>query len=106
MKIFILLFLLFSNVLTATDYHIGPNQPMSAIADVPWATLLAGDNVYIHWRALPYKEKWVINRQETAQAPISIIGVSNDNGQKPVIDGNNAVTVTGLNFWNGQRGVI
>ena len=89
-----------------TDYHVGPGQPLSAISDVPWATLQAGDRVFIHWRASPYQEKWVINRQGTTAQPIEVIGVNGPLGQQPVIDGNGAVTVAGVNFWNEQRGVI
>ncbi|HFC31006.1 MAG TPA: polysaccharide-degrading enzyme [Oceanospirillales bacterium] len=102
----ILLLILYTLQIHAADYHIGPNQPLSNIADAPWANLQAGDTVYIHWRATAYKEKWVINAQGTENAPISIIGVSNNNGEKPIIDGNNATTVNGLNFWNEARGVI
>ena len=107
MKLFIsLLLLIFANIAHSADYHIGPGQALTNIADAPWATLVAGDNVYIHWRAEAYKEKWVINRQGNPGQPISIIGVSNELGQQPVIDGNNAVTVAGLNYWNEPRGVI
>jgi len=105
MKLFTLLFLI-SGISHATDYHIGPNQPLTNISDAPWATLNAGDTVYIHWRQEPYKEKWVINRQGTESQPISIIGISNSNGKQPVIDGNGATTADGLNFWNESRGVI
>lgn len=73
---------------------------------MPWATLQAGDRVYIHWRSAPYKEKWVINRQGTANARIEIIGVSGPNGEQPIIDGNGAVTPLGLDYWNEDRGVI
>lgn len=102
----VVLLIFLTNIAVATDYHIGPGQPLSDISDAPWATLNAGDTIYIHWREQAYKEKWVINRQGTASQPISIIGISNTNGNKPVIDGNGAVTVTGLNFWNESRGVI
>ncbi|MCF6264736.1 MAG: hypothetical protein L3J24_14275 [Xanthomonadales bacterium] len=105
MKLFILL-LLFSNLVHSADYNIGPEYALKNIADAPWATLAAGDTVYIHWRATPYREKWVINRVGTVSQPISIIGVSNEFGQQPVVDGNNAVTVAGLNYWNEARGVI
>ena len=106
MKILILILIISSTTLYATDYHIGPSQPLANIGDAPWATLQAGDNVYIHWQVQPYKEKWVINRKGTAQAPISVIGISNSNGEKPIIDGNNATTVAGVNFWNEVRGLI
>ena len=102
----LILLTLLSNSAFSTDYHIGPNQPLTNISDAPWATLNAGDTVYIHWRQEPYKEKWVINRQGTASQPISVIGISNTNGEQPVIDGNGAITPDGLNFWNESRGVI
>lgn len=107
MKHILLFFLILGfSYANAVDYHIGPSQPLTNIADAPWATLQAGDNVYIYWRATPYKEKWVINRQGTASQPISVIGVSNELGEQPVIDGNGATTPTGLNFWNENRSVI
>ena len=93
-------------MLSATDYHVGPSQSLASISAVPWATLQAGDRVYIHWRSTPYKEKWVINRQGTQANPIQVIGISNGNGDKPIIDGNGAVTAQGLNYWNESRGVI
>ncbi len=102
--IFILLF--FSTIVKAVDYHVGPNQTLTTISEVPWATLQAGDRVFIHWKETPYKEKWVINRQGDANNRIEIIGVSNAQGQQPVIDGNGAVTVSSVNYWNESRGVI
>ena len=90
----------------ATDYHVGPGQPLATISAVPWSTLMPGDNVYIHWRSTPYKEKWVINRQGTASNLISVIGVNGPQGQQAVIDGNGAVTVSNVSFWNENRGVI
>lgn len=107
---FTLCFLFFNLLINfhvfATDYHVGPGQSLTSISQVPWATLEAGDRVYIHWKATPYKEKWVVNRQGTLTNPIEIIGISNAQGQQPVIDGNNAITVDGVNFWNESRGII
>jgi hypothetical protein len=88
---------------TAAVYEAGPGRPISTI---PWATLAPGDTVLIHWRPEPYREKWVVCRQGTAGAPITIRGVPGPEGQLPVIDGRDAVTPVGLNFWNEQRGVI
>lgn len=90
----------------ATDYHVDTNPPHQNIGDVPWASLQAGDRVYIHWRAAPYLEKWVINAVGTAQNPIQVIGVNGPQGQQPVISGNGATTVPGVNFWNEPRGLI
>jgi hypothetical protein len=90
----------------ATTYDVGPGQPYTSIGAVPWQTLGAGDIVRIHYRATPYKEKWVICRQGTAANPIVVQGVPGPNGELPIIDGNNATTPAGLNFWNEERGVI
>jgi hypothetical protein len=90
----------------ATEYHVGPGQPLTAIAQVPWATLVPGDRVLIHWRASPYREKWVIDRRGTAAAPIVILGVPGPGGELPVIAGDGATTPTNLDYWNQERGVI
>jgi len=91
---------------TAATYEVGPGKPLTSIGAVPWATLAPGDTVLIHWRSTPYKEKWVIGRQGTAVAPITISGVAGPEGQLPIIDGANAVTAPGLNYWNEERSVI
>ncbi len=101
-----LISLLSLNTLSATAYHVGPGQPLTNIAEVPWDSLQAGDQVYIHWRSTPYKEKWVINAQGTQQNRIEIIGVSGASGQKPVVDGDGAVTPTYLDYWNEERSLI
>ncbi len=93
-------------VAEAADYHVGPGQELSTIGEAPWASLQPGDRVLIHWREAPYNEKWVINRRGTPQAWITVRGVSGPQGQLPVIDGRNAETAEGLNFWNEERGVI
>ena len=38
--------------------------------------------------------------------PIVVQGVPGPNGELPVIEGTNATTPAGLNFWNEERGVI
>ena len=106
MRLLGILFLLTLSKLNATDYHVGPGQTLASISAVPWATLQPSDRVFIHWKSTAYREKWVINRQGTVSNRIEIIGVNGPQGQKPVIDGNGAVTATGLNFWNESRGVI
>ncbi|QYO65779.1 choice-of-anchor Q domain-containing protein [Leptolyngbya sp. 7M] len=91
---------------SAAVYEVGPGQQITNIAGVPWATLQPGDIVRIHWRTEPYREKWVICRQGTAELPITVVGVPGPEGQRPVIDGVNATTPANLNFWSEQRGVI
>jgi hypothetical protein len=100
------LFLLTLNT-DAAVYEVKENTAIDTIAKVPWATLQPGDTVLINWRATPYKEKWVICRQGTANLPIIVRGVANPTtGELPVIDGNGAVTPLNLNFASEQRGVI
>ncbi|MBX2829056.1 MAG: T9SS type A sorting domain-containing protein [Flavobacteriaceae bacterium] len=94
------------NCIQATDYNVGPGQPLANISEVPWDALQAGDRIYIHWRSTPYYEKWVINAQGTELNRIEIIGVSGPGGQKPIIDGDGAVTPTYLDYWNEVRGLI
>lgn len=90
----------------AAVYEVKEGTAMDTIAEVPWATLQAGDTVLIHWRSTPYREKWVICQQGTAELPITVRGVVGPNGELPVIDGNGAVTPTNLNFASETRGVI
>ena len=101
-----ILLLLLSTSLFATDYHVDENPPYVNIGDVPWANLQAGDRIFIHWKPTPYLEKWVINAVGTASQPIHVLGVNGPQGQQPVIDGNGASTVPGVNFWNESRGLI
>lgn len=90
----------------ATVFEVKPNTPMDTIGEVPWATLQPGDIVLIYWRPETYAEKWVIGRSGTAAAPIIVRGVPGPGGELPVIDGRNATTAPGLNFWSENRGVI
>jgi PKD repeat protein len=90
----------------AAVYNVGPGQPLASIGAVPWATLQPGDTVRIHYRAAPYREKWVICRQGTAAAPITVIGVPGPNGERPIVEGTDAITAPGLNYWSEQRGIL
>jgi parallel beta-helix repeat protein len=99
-------FLRFGGTAQATTYNVGPGQAYASIGAVPIATLQPGDTVRIHYRATPYKEKWVICRQGTAAQPITFTGVAGPNGELPVIEGISAVTAPGLNYWSENRGVV
>ena len=41
-----------------------------------------------------------------ADSPVTLLGVPDDNGRKPVIDGRNAVSNTGFSYWNEDRQII
>ena len=90
----------------AAVYDVGPGQPLAAIGDAPWATLQPGDEVRIHWREEPYREKWVIGRSGTAEAPIVVRGIAGPGGARPVISGDGATTPAPLDYTNEQRGVV
>ncbi|HSH16634.1 MAG TPA: right-handed parallel beta-helix repeat-containing protein, partial [Verrucomicrobiae bacterium] len=90
----------------AATYDVGDGHPQATPSDVPWEALNAGDVVNIYWRATPYKNKWVINRQGTENEPIIVRGIPGPTGERPVIDGNGATTRLALNYWSETRGVI
>ncbi len=76
-------------------YAVGPRQELPSLSAVPWNELEPGDVVRIHWRPEPYREKIVIGRSGTAKRPIRIVGVRGPNGQRPIIDGRDAMTIAG-----------
>jgi hypothetical protein len=92
--------------LGAAVYTVGPGQAHETPLTVPWESLEPGDRVDIHWRAEPYKAKWVICRQGTADQPITVRGISSPEGVKPVIDGVDALTAPALNYTGGNRSVV
>lgn len=102
----LLLSLAATRAVDAATYEVGPGKPFATPSDVPWESLQPGDVVQIHWRAEPYKDKWVICRKGTAVAPIIVRGVPNSSGVLPVIDGNGAVTRRALNYWGEERSLI
>jgi hypothetical protein len=90
----------------AATYEVGPGKTYLNVSNVPWESLHGGDTVLIYYRSDPYREKWVVAVQATEQNPIVIRGVPGAGGELPLIDGENAVTRTQLNFWNEERGVL
>jgi len=90
----------------STTYQVGPGQPLSTLSEVPWESIGAGDSVKIFHNNSVYRDKWVICAQGTQNQPIVIKGIINTKGQRPVIDGGDAVTRQQLNFWNESRGII
>ena len=74
----------------ANDYHVGSGKAYTTIGAVPLFALAAGDTVYIYPGI--YHEKFLISTRGTARNPIRVVGVLDGNGNRPVIDGQNAVT--------------
>jgi hypothetical protein len=81
------------------DYQVGdgPGQ-LTALEQVPWASLAAGDTVRIFYRATPYHGKFLIAASGTQAAPVRVCGVKSASGQRPIIDGQDAVTRQALDY--------
>lgn len=91
---------------TATVYDVGGPNGLTSIGKLPWLQLTAGDTVRIHYRAEPYREKWVICAAGKPGAPITFTGVPSPDGKLPVIEGRQAKAPNLLDYWNGNRGII
>jgi Right handed beta helix region len=91
----ILFLVLFTLPSFATIYHIGPGMTYSSLNDfhasVGWHNLVAGDEVLIHYQPSPYREFMHISSKGTASQHIKIKGVLGPNGERPIIDGENAI---------------
>ncbi len=72
------------------DYPVGPGQPYTNLADIPWGSLGPGDTVRIHYRRQPYREKIILRTSGTKDHPIRLCGVPGPNGERPVLDGDGA----------------
>jgi hypothetical protein len=93
----------------AAEYHVGPGKRYRTLGSVPWANLLPGDRVRIHWKKTPYREKVLLAVRGSAARPIRILGVPGPSGQLPIIDGTGATTSKEMVFPyvpTQDRGVI
>lgn len=77
---------------TGKTYDVGPDKTLAAIGDVPWLDLGPGDRVNIYARPEPYKEKILIAGKGKKDAPITVCGIPDAQGRRPVIDGAGATT--------------
>jgi hypothetical protein len=81
------------------DYQVGPGTgQLAALDQVPWESLQAGDTVRIFYRAAPYAGKFMLSGVGTAAAPIRVCGVRGPAGQRPVVEGRDAVSRRGLAY--------
>jgi hypothetical protein len=92
----------------AAVYEVGPGKKYTRIIDVPTHALKAGDVVKVYSKSMPYREKFLLHGVGTAAAPIKLLGVPDANGNKPIIDGQNAISGTdrGDYYWNEDRQVV
>jgi hypothetical protein len=80
-----------------TDYPVGPGRALTSLDQVPWERLAPGDTVRIHHSATPYRGKFLVAARGTVERPVRICGVRGPNGERPVIDGQDATTRSALN---------
>jgi hypothetical protein len=78
--------------LTPVVYDVGPGFAFAAVNAVPWESLAAGDVVQIYGRPEAYREKILISTSGTAAAPIRVVGIPGPNGERPILDGQDATT--------------
>lgn len=99
-------FSLLSVFLHAATYNVGPGQTFESVIQVPTYNLEAGDSVKIHYRSDPYFEKFLVHGIGSESDPIVIFGVPGPCGERPVLDGNDAVTSQSFSYWNEERQII
>ena len=104
--LFALLMLLTQQSYAQHIYNVGPNFQMTHLSQVPWSTLGAGDVVNIYYNGSTYKEKFLISSSGAAGNPITIKGIAGPNGEKPIVDGDNAVSTGGQCYNTEAYGLI
>lgn len=84
---------------------VGPGRDVEEPSDIAWDELQESTLVRIHARNTPYRSKWVVTTTASEDHPLVITGVSDD-GDLPVITGDDADTRSGLYYLNEVRSVI
>ncbi|ETR71675.1 MAG: hypothetical protein OMM_02311 [Candidatus Magnetoglobus multicellularis str. Araruama] len=87
-------------------YEVGPGKPYSRIIDCPTHDLKAGDEIHVYYKSEPYFEKFLLYGQGNASKPIVLKGISDNNGNKPILDGTDAISPENVNCWNEDRQII
>lgn len=101
-----LILILSTFVLRATTYEVGSGKTYTSILQVSTHNLQAGDSIKVFYKSTPYYEKFLLHGIGTISNPIVLMGVADANGNKPVIDGNNALSNQSSSYWNEERQVI
>lgn len=86
---------------TGTRYDVTTDAEFNS---VPWGALVAGDVVNIFYKSTPYPYKFGLRSQGTKDNPIIINGVTDSNGNRPKINGENSTTAAGCNPSGGYTG--
>lgn len=82
--------------LTGTrTFNVGPGKQYEEPNQVPWASLVAGDVINIFYRATPYVTKFGLAAQGEANAKVIINGVTDAEGNRPILSGAGATNSPG-----------
>src|SRR5271155_5328566 len=73
-------------------YRVGPGQPYPEPHNVPWLRLLPCDTVLIYPAPTPYGDLIYIASRGRVHKAITVSGVLDGNGKRPILDGSHAVT--------------
>jgi hypothetical protein len=91
---------------TGRVFEVGPDMPYETIIDCPTNDLMPGDEVRVYAKETPYVDKFLIIGKGTIDHPIKIMGIPDVSGQKPVLDGLNAISPSNYDTTNPDRQVI
>jgi parallel beta-helix repeat protein len=92
-----------------SGYEVGPGKQYATLGEVPWTTLAPGNEVKVYYRPEPYREKLLLSSSGTEAAPIKLTGIAGPNGERPIIDGENATTAANVPYYYAgtqDRGLI
>ncbi len=98
------------NPSAGTVYETGPGKTYESTRDVGLHLLQEGDVVRIYAKPNrePYVEKFIVAGVGTEENPIRVVGIPDDEGNKPVFYGYNAQDNTnyGNYYWNEDRQIV
>ena len=91
LRLAIILLLFFLSSANARVYVVGPDRQYERIIDCPTYDLQAGDTIKVYAREEPYFEKFLLNGIGFEDEPIVLLGIPDEEGNRPIIDGIDAI---------------
>ncbi len=106
LRLAIILLLFFLSSANARVYVVGPDRQYERIIDCPTYDLQAGDTIKVYAREEPYFEKFLLNGIGFEDEPIVLLGIPDEEGNRPIIDGIDAISSLETAYWNEPRQLI
>src|SRR5262245_44750095 len=85
-------------------YEVGPQKRYANLRDVPWHKLRPGDQVKVHWREEPYRDKVHLSKRGEPERPIVVEGVPDKDGRRPLLEAGDAVENPHAKYFTNQIG--